>query len=251
MVINLNERFSYKYDNIIAKGLLFDNEYQTFYNIFDSEENIRVLCERLNNIVLKNKELLLDLETQEILLKDTVKYNEICLGETEEELSVLRKENKDLTDKLKKYNGNWQQIVASCPSGRFKRLSSSIDYYYCIDSKNKDKGLTVEDMFTMLNNLAEENEELLTINNKKKGALVKAVNQLNKENEELKQEISELGSIHAEEMSKVEDELYEEINQLNDENNELKKKNKRLNYHLNETEKELKEYKDFMSLGGL
>ena len=31
--------------------------------------------------------------------------------------------------------------------------------------------------------------------------------------------------------------------------NELAKKNKELKYHLNRTEKELKEYKEFMSLG--
>ena len=39
------------------------------------------------------------------------------------------------------------------------------------------------------------------------------------------------------------------LNELNDENEQLKKEIKRLKYHLNETEKELQEYKDFMSLG--
>ena len=38
------------------------------------------------------------------------------------------------------------------------------------------------------------------------------------------------------------------LNKLN-ENEQLKKENKELKYHLNRTEKELKEYKDFMGLG--
>lgn len=49
---------------------------------------------------------------------------------------------------------------------RYKRLVSSIDYYYCIDT-NDDKGLTEEDMLNLLNEqderikkLSEENEQL-------------------------------------------------------------------------------------------
>lgn len=34
---------------------------------------------------------------------------------------------------------------------RYKRLVSSIDYYYCIDTTNDDKGLTEEDMLNRLN----------------------------------------------------------------------------------------------------
>ena len=43
---------------------------------------------------------------------------------------------------------------------RFKRLVSSIDYYYCIDSENKNQGLTEEDMLDKLNELSEENEQI-------------------------------------------------------------------------------------------
>lgn len=39
------------------------------------------------------------------------------------------------------------------------------------------------------------------------------------------------------------------ISKLEKENEQLKKENKKLKYHLNRTEKELQEYKEFMSLG--
>ena len=53
---------------------------------------------------------------------------------------------------------------------RYKRLVSSIDYYYCIDT-NDDKGLTEEDMLNRLNEqdetikeLEKENEQLKSTN---------------------------------------------------------------------------------------
>lgn len=67
------------------------------------------------------------------------------------------------------------------------------------------------------------------------------LNELQEENKELKQEIKGFegcshnwGILYDEAKNKVE---------------ELSKKNQELKYHLNRTEKELKEYKDFMSLG--
>ena len=45
------------------------------------------------------------------------------------------------------------------------------------------------------------------------------------------------------------DKINELLNELAEENKSLKKKIKRLKHDLNNTEKELKEYKDFMSLG--
>lgn len=41
----------------------------------------------------------------------------------------------------------------------------------------------------------------------------------------------------------------DEIHYLTDKSTKLEKQNKELKYHLNRVEKELKEYKDFMSLG--
>ena len=46
---------------------------------------------------------------------------------------------------------------------RYKRLVSSIDYYYCIDTTNDDKGLTEEDM---LNRLNEQDKEIQKLNRK-------------------------------------------------------------------------------------
>ena len=45
------KRFTYEYGN------LFDNEMDTFYPIEDSDENIEVLCDRLNWLVEENEEL--------------------------------------------------------------------------------------------------------------------------------------------------------------------------------------------------
>lgn len=48
---------------------------------------------------------------------------------------------------------------------RYKRLVSSIDYYYCIDT-NDDKGLTEEDMLNRLNEqdetIKKQNQEILS-----------------------------------------------------------------------------------------
>ena len=43
-------------------------------------------------------------------------------------------------------------------SERFKRLSSSIDYYYCVDTENNNQGLTERDMLNELNALDSELE---------------------------------------------------------------------------------------------
>ena len=42
------KRFTYEYDEY--NGNLFDNEYNTFYPIEDSEENIMILVNRLNEL---------------------------------------------------------------------------------------------------------------------------------------------------------------------------------------------------------
>lgn len=43
----------FTYDN----GNLFDNKMNTFYQIEDSEENIEILCNRLNCLVEENEQL--------------------------------------------------------------------------------------------------------------------------------------------------------------------------------------------------
>ena len=49
------KRFTYEYDEY--NGTLFDNEMDTFYHIEDSDENIEVLCDRLNWLVKENEQL--------------------------------------------------------------------------------------------------------------------------------------------------------------------------------------------------
>ena len=49
------KRFTYEYDEY--NGNLFDNKMDTFYHIEDSDENIEVLCDRLNWLVEENEQL--------------------------------------------------------------------------------------------------------------------------------------------------------------------------------------------------
>ena len=50
-----DKRFTYEYDE--HNGNLFDNKMNTFYHIEDSDENIEVLCDRLNWLVEENEQL--------------------------------------------------------------------------------------------------------------------------------------------------------------------------------------------------
>ena len=49
------KRFTYEYDEY--NGNLFDNKMNTFYPIEDSEENIEILCDRLNWLVDETEQL--------------------------------------------------------------------------------------------------------------------------------------------------------------------------------------------------
>ena len=70
----------------------------------------------------------------------------------------------------------------------------------------------------------------------------KALNELAEENKQLQNEIARLQLIN----NKLKDKDY---TNYKEKIQELQEKNKELKYHLNRTEKELQEYKDFMSLG--
>ena len=58
--------------------------------------------------------------------------------------------------------------------------------------RDGDITLWKEEVIHLLNELHEENQKLLTLSNMKKGALVEAVKDLTKENEQLKYRIEEL-----------------------------------------------------------
>ena len=58
---------------------------------------------------------------------------------------------------------------------RYKRLVSSIDYYYCIDTTNDDKGLTEEDM---LNRLNEQDKRIKRLEKENRGLQFKIIGML-------------------------------------------------------------------------
>ena len=73
-------------------------------------------------------------------------------------------------------------------------------------------------------------------------AILNRLNELAEENKQLQNEIARLQLIN----NKLKDKDY---TNYKEKIQELQEKNKELKYHLNRTEKELQEYKDFMSLG--
>ena len=60
-------------------------------------------------------------------------------------------------------NGLIEKVICMTEK-RYKRLVSSIDYYYCIDT-NEDKGLTEDDMLNRLNEQEKEIQRLKLIIN--------------------------------------------------------------------------------------
>ena len=78
-----NKRFTYEYDEY--NGNLFDNKYGTFFHIEDSEENIRLLCNRLNELHEENRLLQMRYDAQRELY-----------GKLDCEYNNLKEENKDL-----------------------------------------------------------------------------------------------------------------------------------------------------------
>jgi len=95
--------------------------------------------------------------------------------------------------------------------------------YYIYDYFKEEKWLVneveVEEIVMVMNNLDTKARE----RSKALSKLQKENEQLNEKNKELKQEIGDLGTAHAEEINKIEDEFYEEILKLEKENEQLKK----------------------------
>ena len=80
------KRFTYEYGN------LFDNEMNTFYPIEDSDENIEVLCDRLNWLVEENEQL-----------KNMVRHSYVehkrCVNNYVDKIKEVEKENEKLKSK--------------------------------------------------------------------------------------------------------------------------------------------------------
>ena len=89
----IEKRFTYEYN-----GNLFDNKMNTFYHIEDSEENIEVLCDRLNWLVEENEQLKQQLKTKVIVNKQY------------EELQRVKKENEKLRDIRLNYSENHREF---------------------------------------------------------------------------------------------------------------------------------------------
>ena len=104
---------------------------------------------------------------------------------------------------------------------RYKRLVSSIDYYYCIDT-NDDKGLTEDDM---LNRLNEQDERIKELEREKKSYMDDAI-KFEKECKRLYNNLRLTDSdLYYEKI--VHDKCKKENEQLKEENNRLKQDNEK------------------------
>lgn len=87
------KRFTYEYDEY--NGYLFDNNYNTFYHIEDSEENIHILCNQLNKIVDENEQLRELTNIKNTNVKDLVDVlNEQEKQKWEKQKHIVHLENK-------------------------------------------------------------------------------------------------------------------------------------------------------------
>jgi len=111
------KRFTFEFDNY--NGRLFDNNYQTFYHIEDSEENIGLLCNRLNELHEENQEL-------KRLVKATVEdYTDL-----KQSFDLIDKENEQLKkreEQLLSEIEDFQQLLTKNDNICYKRVIDLID----------------------------------------------------------------------------------------------------------------------------
>ena len=135
-------------------------------------------------------------------------------------------------------NGLIEKVICMTEK-RYKRLVSSIDYYYCIDTTNDDKGLTEKDMLNRLNEQDKEIQKLkqkvnglkseLTIWKEDANEHIQETNKLFEENKQLKQAYQTLKHRHSllhDECLEAEcdrDSLKKDVISLEKENEQLKK----------------------------
>ena len=136
------KRFTYDYDE--HNGNLFDNRYDTFYPIEDSEENIELLCKRLNCIVDDNKRLksnntIIDLECEIVKLKDDSIYYQIKNGECEEELLYLRRENEQLKSENKELMELVNKEVESWSDEKYQTVAEISNLMFSDESNERKK----------------------------------------------------------------------------------------------------------------
>ena len=89
------KRFTYEYDEY--NGKMFDNKMNTFYHIEDSDDNIEVLCDRLNWLVEENEQLKSKnrgLQSELQIFKEDVTHSNL-------QINKLAEENEQLKQQLK------------------------------------------------------------------------------------------------------------------------------------------------------
>ena len=100
----MTKRFTYEYDEY--NGNLFDNKMNTFYHIEDSDENIEVLCDRLNWLVKENEQL----------------KHRLAISEKANFISALEKENKQLKEQLSEAKADEKQLGISFMGYKMKLI---------------------------------------------------------------------------------------------------------------------------------
>lgn len=89
-----------KYFTVDNHCNLYDNEYNVFYPIEDSRENIELLCRRLNNLIDENEQL----KTRIQLLSSLLDLADIIidLSDDEKAKSFWGKRNKEIEQEWEK-----------------------------------------------------------------------------------------------------------------------------------------------------
>lgn len=99
------KRFTYEYEGY--KGNLFDNKMDTFYEIEDSDENIEVLCDRLNWLVNENERLKQELAIYRKLAScGNCEYHNYDWYDDGDEFEICEKGN-DVDDRICK---DWEEL---------------------------------------------------------------------------------------------------------------------------------------------
>lgn len=170
------------------------------------EDNFKDIVDLMNTLDW-SKQLL---ETQILHLKEDLDYFKSKCASLEEglireerKIAKLEKENKELKELVSEVDNELEIRDIVCGAGKFRLEEWGKRRYH--QFYKGDEELEDETVVIMLMELEKEKKTL------------------KKENEQLKQEMGDLGTAHAEEINKIEDEFDEEILKLKKENEQLKK----------------------------
>lgn len=140
------KRFTYEYDEY--NGNLFDNKMNTFYHIEDSDENIELLCNRLNELSDENEQL-------------------------KNKIDVLEDDNETYHKSLEILNLYTERFIPTKCTNEFKDCKTN--RYYWLDHEGNFEGC-----LELLNLLDCENEKLKSENRQLKGTLMLYKEQINR-----------------------------------------------------------------------